>query len=229
MTVPTGASGPNLAFVPTGLWPQVNVMPPEVGAGRRLKRTKKLLAFVVTGVLALCALGYAGSLFLASAAATDLENVQQDTARLTAEQAKYAEVPQVLGAITKVETARRLGTATEIAWTPYLNAIRAVTPASVSLDSLAVSAADPLLQQPASTNVLAASSLGAITFTARSKTVINTSDWLDALDAVPGLADAWFSAETLTEENGVSYFQVNATVQINSTALANRFPAKEGK
>lgn len=227
MTVTNSASGaPPLAFAPTGLWPQVDLMPPEVRAGRRLKRTKRVLGLVVVGVLAVTVLGYAGARISESSAASDLESVQQETARLTAEQAKYAEVPRVLGEVTQVETARQTGTADEIIWTPYVNAIRAVTPGGVSIDSLTASATDPLHQQPAATNVLAAASIGSIQFVARSKTLIDTSDWLNALDTVPGLADAWFSNETITENSGVTYYQVTATVKLNSTALANRFAAK---
>lgn len=229
MTVTNNASAaPALAFSPTGLWPQVDLMPPEVRSGRKLKQTKRLLALVLAGVLVISLLGYAGALFSASAASADLTNVQQETARLTAEQAKYADVPRVLGDISQVETARRLGTSTEILWTPYVNAIRAVTPAGVSIDTLTVTAADPLHQTPAATNVLAAPSIGSIQFVAKSLTVINTSDWLDALDSVPGFGDAWFSSETVTETAGVTYYQVTATVQLREAALANRFAGKGG-
>ena len=41
MTVTNNASAaPALAFSPTGLWPQVDLMPPEVRSGRKLKQTK---------------------------------------------------------------------------------------------------------------------------------------------------------------------------------------------
>jgi len=230
MTVTNSASaGPALAFTPTGLWPQVDLMPPEVRAGRRLKRTKRILVLVLVGVVALSAVGYAGALVSASSAAADLESVQQETARLTAEQTKYAEVPKVLGDIAQVQVARHLGTAPEILWAPYVNAIRAVTPSGVSIDTLSVAGSDPLHQSAASGNVLAGPSIGTIQLVAKSRTIIDTSDWLDALDGVPGFGDAWFSAETINDSNGVSYYQVSATVQLNTTALANRFAATEGK
>lgn len=229
MTVTNSASaGPALAFTPTGLWPQVDLMPPEVRAGRRLKHVKRILALVLLGVVAVSAVGYAGALVAASSAAADLESVQQETARLTAEQAKYAEVPKVLGDISQVETARRLGTSTEILWTPYVNALRAVTPAGVSIDNLVAVGSDPLRQAPAAANVLAGPSIGSIQFTAKSLTMIDTSDWLDALDGVPGLGDAWFSTETISDAGGVTFYQVSATVQITTTALANRFASTEG-
>ena len=229
MTVTNSTSaGPALAFTPTGLWPQVDLMPPEVRAGRRLKQTKRILAFVLVGVVAVSALGYAGALASANSAASDLEGVQQETARLTAEQSKYADVPRVLGDISQVETARRLGTAPEILWTPYVNALRAVTPAGVSIDTLTVTGADPLHQTPAVTNVLAGPGIGTIQFTAKSLTLVNTSDWLDALDKVPGLGDAWFSTETISDANGVTYYLVSATAAINATSLANRFAATKG-
>ncbi len=230
MTVTNSASaGPALAFTPTGLWPQVDLMPPEVRAGRRLKRTKRVLVLVLVAVLAVSAAGYAGALVSANSAAADLESAQQETTRLTAEQAKYAEVPKVLGDISQVETARRLGTTPEVLWTPYVNALRAVTPVGVSIDNLTVTGLDPLHQAPVAASVLAGPSIGTIRFTAKALTLIDTSDWLDALNGVPGLGDAWFSNEAIGDANGVTYYQVSATVELNSTALANRFAVTEGK
>jgi hypothetical protein len=80
-----------------------------------------------------------------------------------------------------------------------------------------------------STDPLAAPSIGAINFTAKALTIIDTSAWLDALKAVPGFADASFSSEALSENNGVVYYTVSASVQINDKALANRFAITKGK
>lgn len=228
MTITNNAPAPTLAFAPTGIWPQVDLMPPEVRLRRRLKRTKRVLVLVLVGVVGVSALGYAGSLVSANSASADLESVQQETARLTAEQSEYAEVPQVLGQITKVETARQLGTASEILWKPYLDAMRAVTPAGVSLDSLTVAGTDPLQQRPSGGSALAEPGIGSVQIVAKSLTVIDTSDWLDALNGIPGFGDAWFSNETISEKDGVVFYQVDATVQINTTALANRFAVTKG-
>ena len=109
MTVTSSAPAPVLGFTALGGWPQVDLMPPEVRAGRRLKRTKRMLAIVVAGVVALSGLAYGATVLSDRSAQADLEAVQQDAAKLTADQAKYAEVPRLLGQISSAETARRFG------------------------------------------------------------------------------------------------------------------------
>lgn len=228
MTTTQHAPAPTLGYTVTNSWPQVDLLPPEVRAQRRLKRTQRGLLLMVAGIVLLSLLGYAATLYSAVTAQTELDGVKQETAQLMAKQSKYAEVPQVLGGIAGIENARRAGTATEILWKPYIDAIRAVTPAGVSMDDLTVTTATPMLLAPIPIDPLAAASLGQISFNAKALTVPDTSDWLTALNSVPGLADAWFSTETRSDSNGVSYYQITVTVQVNDQALANRFAPEEG-
>jgi hypothetical protein len=228
MTVTSSPPAPALEFTALGGWPQVDLMPPEVRAGRRLRRTKRMLVFVIVGILAIAMVGYTGAELQARSASSDLEAVQQETARLTLAQSKFAEVPKILGEIGNAETARQQGTSTEILWKSYLDAMRAITPAGVAVDNLTVAAAEPMKPAPQASDPLAAPSMGSIQFTAKSLTTIGTSDWIDALDAVPGFADAWFSTERIDEEKGVTYYVVTASVQINSSTLANRFAVTKG-
>ena len=228
MTMTSNPSAPPLGFTLTTGWPQVDLLPPEVRAGRKLRHTNRLLLLVVAGILLASLLGWVATLFAADSAQSELDDVMQDTARLQAEQSKYAEVPQVLGDIANIEGARTAGTSTEILWKPYFDALRAVTPAGVSLDDLSVTTATPMMVAPTATSPLAGPSIGQIVFTAKALAVPDTSAWLDALDAVPGLGDAWFSSSTLTETEGVVYWSISATVEVNDLALANRFAVEKG-
>ncbi|MGV8967941.1 MAG: PilN domain-containing protein [Cellulomonas sp.] len=228
MTMTSNPSAPPLGFTLTTGWPQVDLLPPEVRAGRKLRHTKRILLLVVAGILLASLLGYVATLFAAASAQSDLDDVILDTARLQSQQSKYAEVPQVLGDITSIEGARTAGTSTEILWKPYFDALRAVTPAGVSIDDLSVTTATPLMAAAPAISPLAGASIGQIVFTAKSLTVPDTSAWLDALDAVPGLGDPWFSSSTLTETEGVVYWSISATVEVNDLALANRFAVEKG-
>ena len=211
------------------VWPQVDLLPPEVREGRKLKATKRSLLFTVLGVV-IVVTGAAAVAFISAAAASyELTTVQGDTATLLAEQTKYAEVPQVLGQISSAEAARQAGTSTEIIWKPYLEALRAVTPAGVSYDDLTVAAATPATGAPAATDVLAGASIGQIAFTARSTTLPDMSAWMDAVSSVSGLADPWFTSAALTDDNGAIYYKVSATVSIRDSALAHRFVPEKGK
>lgn len=208
---------------PVATWPQVNLLPSEVTAGRRLQSIKKLLVLALMVVLLLVMLGYAGATWLAGRAAEDLATVQADTTRLQTEKQQYAEVPQTLSAIAAAESARQQAMATEILWPDYLEAMRAVTPTGVSYETLAVNAGSPSQPYVGTADGLNEVAIGQITFTARSLTLPDTAAWIDSIETVPGLANPWFSSATLSEEEGVVYYQVAATVDLLPTALSGRF------
>jgi hypothetical protein len=212
-----------------GFWPQVDLLPPEVRQARKLKSLRRSLLIGVVGVAVVVALGGVAAFVSAAAASNELAGVQKDTATLLAEQTKYAEVPRVLARISTAEADRQVGMSTEILWKPYLQALQAVTPAGVSYDDITVAASTPLAPGPASTNTLAAPSMGQIAFTTRSLTLPDMSGWTDAISQVPGLGDPWFTTATLTDQNGAVYYKVTATVDINDTALAHRFVPAKGK
>lgn len=213
------AAGPGL--------PQVNLIPPEIQSKRGLVRVKRWLgAFVVLSVL------LAGGIVFRAAMAQDaadeeLRVAEAETERLQAEQLKYAEVPTVLENLETIKTARSLGMSTEILWPGYLSAIAATAPAGVSIETIAVSGATPMVLAAAPISPLQAASVATVTFSAQSLTLPDTSAWLDGLETVPGFADGWFSTATITEEEGVAMYNVSATVQIDERAYAERFAAEE--
>ncbi|CAL8977556.1 hypothetical protein CELL_02598 [Cellulomonas sp. T2.31MG-18] len=209
--------------------PQVNLLPPEVRAARGLRNLKRWLALVLVLVLVLCIGAFALAKLVQAGANSELKQAQAETQRLQTEQQKYAEVPRVLDALQKAQTARQLGMATDIAWGPYYAAVTAVLPADVSIDSLVVSTSGAAAAV-GKTNPLQAASVGQIQFTGRSTTVPNTAAWLDALDSVPGFSGAWASSATITQsENKTTYYNVSVTVQVTSAAFTHRFDAtKQG-
>jgi Tfp pilus assembly protein PilN len=209
--------------------PQVNLLPPEVRAARSLGVLKRWLAIALVLVLALVGLGY-GAAYLATQSAEDeLAEAQAETTRLQSEEAKYAEVPQVLGAIDSTEVARLLGMSSEIQWKTYLDAVTAVLPVGVSIDQFTMTgpALDAAASPVTATDPLQRPSIGSISFQGRSRAVPDTSAWLDALASVPGFADPWVSSVSVTEEDGSVYYSVTSTVQLTEQTLANRFVPTE--
>ncbi len=213
------------------VYPQVNLLPPEVKAARTVRRVKAWLGLL----LVVAVLGNAAVVFLAisaqGAANQELTAAQSQTERLRTEAQKYAEVPQVLSAVDAATRARELGTSTEILWAPYLSAISASMPPGVSIDTISVTGVTPMtapVLPPSS--ALAGASVATITFGASSLTVPDTAAWLDALSTVPGFTDAWFSSASVGEDqNGIAVYTVSATVQIDSAAFARRFATTEVK
>ena len=210
------------------LLPQVNLLPPEIRAGRQFGRVKAWLGVSILITVLLCGLIVLWAAFASSQAQDELTQVQDENAALLAEQSTYAEVPQVLNQLGEAVDARTLGMASEILWRPYLAALAATTPGEVSVDTVSVVTAASAAGAVAPLSPLQAPSIGTLTFSGRSLTVPDTAAWLDQLATVPGFADPYVSSVQVTESEGVVYYQVTGTVQVSDVAYADRFiPVEE--
>ena len=206
--------------------PQVNLLPPEVTAARGLHQLKRWLVLGIATVVLALALVYVVAVLSGVQARSDLRAAEEETQRLLAAPAPYAEVPVVLGRLDDTTRARELGMSTEIQWTTYYGAISGALPDGVSIDSLRYSGESPMASAPAPASPLAAAAVGQIQFAARSVTVPTAADWATALDSVPGFSDAWISAFTVTADDaGNPYYTVSGTVQVTAGAYSNRFAA----
>lgn len=201
--------------------PQVNLLPPEIRAGRQLSSVKSwlgiglLLTLLIAGVLVLMT-----EMSLRSAQ-DELAETQDENASLVAQQAEYAEVPAVLGRLDRATSARLVGMASEVVWQPYLRAIAATAPAGVSIDSLTVTS--PTDQDLAASSGTADMVVAIVTFQAKSATHPDTATWLDGLASVRGLSDPWFSSASIASLNNVTYYAVTGTVYVTYEGLALRF------
>lgn len=230
MTVRTDSradSRPSLAALGAPLRPQVNLLPPEIRSRRALGRTKVHLALALLVVLLLAALGYVYASLLEAQAADDLADVQADVQALVEQQGQYAEVPRIKRQIATAEDARRIGMATEILWTDYLRYIEASTPEAVSITELSTDVPGPMTGPLASISPLDTLGIGSISVMGQASTLPDLSAWMDALDAVPGFSDATYMSAELTDDEGVAYFSITATVRVDETVLASRFAETE--
>ncbi|KQS97209.1 hypothetical protein [Cellulomonas sp. Leaf395] len=220
---------PSAGTALSGTLPQVNLLPPEVRAARGLRATKRWLVVGIVVTVVGCVGAFGLALISGTQAATELAEAQAETTRLQQEQAKYAEVPVVLDALAAATSARTIGMSTDVQWKSYVDAIAAVLPANVSFDSTTVTVATPMSAAPAPADPLQLPSVGQIQFTARSSAIPDTSAWIDALNSVPGLGDAWVSSATVGEDETGIYYTVASTVQVTDAAYSHRFDATEGE
>lgn len=202
---------------------QVNLLPPEVRAARGLRVVKRWLG-ISLGLVVLALGGlFVFSVFSLGVAQTELEAAQADTTRLRNEEAKYAEVPQVLQALKDTTTARALGMSTEVLWKPYIDAMAATQPADVAWETITYAGATPMLAPAAPVSPLNEPALGTLQFSGKAATAPDTAAWIDALNAVPGFSDAWVTTAALETEDGLAFYQVDASVQVLDSARALRF------
>lgn len=220
-TSPIRAKGEGAAFAVS--LPQVNLLPPEVQAARGLVNIKRWLGLSLVFVMVMAALAYGFSVLEAQRTQDELVDAQQENARLVQEQTKYAEVPQVLNELQRAENARALGLGADVVWKPYFDAIAAVLPTGVSIDTFTVTQATPWSSGQTVSDPLVRPALGSVIFTVRTSTLPDDAAWLDALNSIPGFGDATFASAVLTQTEGEPYYAVSSSVQIQEPALSLRF------
>lgn len=204
------------------LLPQVNLLPPEIRAGQKLRNLKPWLGIALLASVLVAGMLIVWSNYSLRSAQDDLAKTQDDNAALVAKQVKYAEVPKVLASLDTIRQARLYGMSVETMWRPYISAISATAPAGVSVESMAMT-----LISADTASVMAVPGITApvaqVTFEARSLTLPDTAAWIDGLDKVKGLSNAWFTSAAISEENGVVHYVVSGSVDISVDALALRF------
>ncbi|GEK19973.1 fimbrial assembly protein [Cellulomonas xylanilytica] len=206
---------------------QVNLLPPGIRARRALGRTKRQLALGLVVVLAVVVAASVAALAQLTLANARLSDAQAETAQLTEQQAKYAEVPRVLGELRRATEAQQLGFSTDVAWTPYIYAVVAVMPVDTKLTSFEMSGATPMLAPEIAADPLQAPSVSRLSYTARSKTLPDTAAWIDGLNSVYGFSDAWVSEVLIAEDEDKNvYYEVTGSVQITEDAYSDRFSSE---
>ena len=103
--------------------------------------------------------------------------------------------------------------------------IQDVLPDGVTIETLQVVGVAPGEELPPGADDLTQPGIAVMTFTASSETLPDASEWIEALQSVPGLADVNLQSSVLKDEDGTSAYTVSVTVQVTADALANRtFP-----
>lgn len=206
--------------------PQVNLLPPEVKAARGLATIKRWLALAVLASVLVSAGMVAKAMNDRSSADDKLAEQRTDTARLNGLKTQYAEVPLVIGALTRAQDAREIGMSTEVLWSPYVRAVAATAPAGVRIETLRTASATPMLLPAGAADALSAAGVSTVSFTAQALTMPDFEAWLRQLATIPGFSDAWFSQATLTEQDDAIYYNVNALVILTDEGYSRRFSAE---
>ncbi|TNM64500.1 PilN domain-containing protein [Streptomyces sp. NP160] len=211
--------------------PRVNLLPLEVVVARRVRRAQRGAALAAAGAAAL--VGCVWALGLGSTAHQQ-QRLDEATARLTAlqaEQAQYAAAPQVLKQLETVRDTRAQAMAQDVAWYSYVDSLTRALPATAWLVSVQTSlSAAGSAAAPATTGgtgTAGTSSVGSVTISARSTSYDDVAAYLDALAAVPGVADVFLSTSTSDASGSAPVISFTVTASVTDAALTHRFDAKE--
>lgn len=205
---------------------RVALLPPEVALRAKSNSTRRALV----GVVVLAAMVSGGVFALASVAATassvKLVAAQDRTAELLRQQGDFIEVQIVQQTVDIATAARRVASATEISWEPYLTEIRNTLPADFEMTGVAVESSTPLLPLAAATAPLQGPRVATLVISASSPGIPDVEAWIRSLSGIAGFVDA--TPGTILWDDSESDYDTTMTVHIDSRAYADRFaPAPE--
>jgi Tfp pilus assembly protein PilN len=202
--------------------PRVNLLPPEIVEGRRLHRTKGVLAASLVAVIAALGGVYALQLQSSHRAQGDLDEAQTRGVHLKAQQQKYADVPATIAAIDAAETARAAAMANDVEWYRTLTNFAVTLPSNVWFNQV------QLQLNPTTGAVPQGPGIGQITVTGQALDHPDVATWLDVLGRQPGLSDAYFSSSNKTAVGNKSVVTFTSTATITDESLSHRYDRKQG-
>jgi len=206
------------------LLPRVNLLPPEILAERRLRRTQLGLGAVVLGVVGAVAAGFVVSAASAATAEDELAAEAARTRVLTNEQAEYAEVPQVLGQVEAAQNARATAMTTDVLWYEYLTHLSASYPKDVWMRDLTATIA------PADAAAVATGTtspgIGTLLVNGTSTVHTGVADWMDVVEGTTGLVNPMYTEATRTDVDGTIVVDWTSQADVTPDALSNRYEIK---
>jgi hypothetical protein len=202
--------------------PRVDLLPPEVRAGRRADATTRRAWLGVVVLVAATVVASGAATLHALGAEDDLVMAQGATSSLLSQQAQFTELRTTQNQVDLIEAGQKVGGSTEIDWATYLTQVQATLPVGVTVTSVALDQATPLASYAQGTSPLLGSRVATLTFTASSPSLPSVPVWLDGLATLPGFADALPGSVTLSD--GV--YTASVTMHINADAFSGRYDEK---
>lgn len=215
----TGKKGGNV-LVAAGSLPQVNLLPENIRAVRRLREARGWFGLAVLVSIVLVVLAFVGGTVLVGQARDGKAEAEQRTSDLLAQKSQYSAVTPVLADMKLVKAGLVLASAPEVLWAEYNGAISAMLPEGMQLQTLSMQIVGTEEGAVMPSDPLVTPGLYQLTFEARASEAPVAADLLDALKGVPGFADP---RVTVVDHQEEGYFSVVGTVQVTQAAASLRF------
>ncbi len=219
------AASSKKAGIDFGVLPQVNLLPLEIIEKRSLKALKIRIGFAFVLLLAVIVVAYGFVQAEKSMAQSRYDRASEETIRLKAEEAQYAEVPLILGQIANAQTALRDGMYREVLWKDYLGAIAGTVPDDGIIKLLSVEAATPNVAGPAVADGLQGDGIGQLSFSVNLVEMPDTVAWINELNQIPGFADARFAVAEYRKgpDDKDPTYEFTGTVRLMEEIYSHRF------
>jgi len=209
-----------------GLEPRVDLLPPEVRTLKKAKAIRRRLGGILVVALVLVGAGIGASTWSAMQSQKQLDAARDRTAELITSKAEYAEVERVQAALETTLAAREFGASTEIDWNALLADVRALVPGAVTVDTLSLDSASPLVPYEQATTPLLNARVATIRLLFTSPDIASVPKWLDAMSSLQGYADSQVAAISRTD---AGLYTVDVVLHVNEGAFSERFSTPEGQ
>ena len=209
-----------------GAEPRMDLLPPEVRTLQKVKATRRRLGGILVAVLVLVGAGVGASTWYAMQSQAELAAARERTTELLTSQSQYSEVKKVQAALDTTLVARQFGASTEIDWKAYLAQVLALVPSTVTVDTLSIDSASPLVPYEQATSPLLNARVATIRILFTSPDATSVPAWLERMATLPGYADSQATAITRTN---TGLYTVDFVLHVNQGAFSGRFAAAEGE
>lgn len=204
--------------------PRADLLPPELKARRAGRALHRAMGMGLVGLIVLMGITIGAVSLNAFVKHNELAAATLQTDNLLLDTSKYAEVRRVQNQYDTTLSVRALGLSTEVDWKVYLESIRSMLPADVTIDIVTVSSASPWTPFAQSEVPLTGPRTASLVLTVTSPSVPPVPDWLDDMKTLSGYSDA--TPGSITRDDNANYV-VTIALNINEEALSNRFAVKE--
>lgn len=213
--------------------PQVNLMPPEVGARREKSRRRSLVVFFLAFFILLIAVAYVGVAYLNAQAQAAATLEAERTAQLQADIAALSEVDVVKAQLANSESARQYVAGVEMFWPLVLAAVDGAVPDDTQIQTIEITAPQFGASPPLASDAFGVAGVAQVRMTLAVPTYVAAADVEDSINTVPFFTraratnvsadSAGGEGETGEEAAATPIYLVDVTFTITYDALMMRY------
>lgn len=199
-----------------------DLLPMEVFVSRRTRRIGRYAGFALVVVTVLLALWYGMEILRTTAAANDRDATLDSVQGLKRQQAKFNELVRTQAQAKAINAQLTALMSNDMLWAQLTASTIAVAPDDVELSGISANVPAAGADDVKSTNIIGPPSvkiIGTLTINGVGPRKDVIALYVDALDTVPGLANAFLTSAAEGEDG----FQFAVRVDITTAALDNRY------
>jgi Tfp pilus assembly protein PilN len=208
--------------VASGSMPRVNLMPPEIAEGARLRQVQLVSGLCVVLALAIVVLLYLHAHSGVTSAQSSLDQAQEQQTSLQSKLSSLASVQQTFADVQAKQALLGEAMGQEVRWSYVLNDLSLRMPSNVFLTSMTVTeTTTPGTPPPAAGS--APVQIGTITFGNVGLRHDDVAAWLDALAKEHGFDEPTFTSSTEEAAGTRGYVSFVSGVELMSNLLSDRY------